>query len=199
MLENILGHTVETGLLQPGNWALDAGCLGFGFTNALLDRGLKVVALDPGEKTAPERSGLFFHQAALVGNHSKHFRWEEVGHSAPSSHLVEAENDQVKTYTVQELMQEHGIDRFALIKLDIEGSEYHVLDAISGPIAQQLSVEFHLHLWHFFAKSLVEAEERQVRTYEHLIRWYEPRYYFKQRLPVFDCDNFIDTLFIEKP
>ena len=198
MLKTITDHTVEADFLTPGAWVLDAGCLGFEFTNILLTMGLKVIALDPGEIQPPPQPGLFFYQAALVGTHTKHFQWKKVEHCPVSSYLVEASSDSVKTYTVQELMQEHQIDKFALVKLDIEGSEYNVLSNWAGLIARQISVEFHLHKWSCFSKSLAEAEMMQNQSYERLIKWYEPKVYSRVKRHPADFANYWDTLFVER-
>jgi FkbM family methyltransferase len=198
MIRTITDHTVETDFLKPGSWALDAGCLGFEFTNVLLDMGLKVIALDPGEEMPPARNGLVFLKAALVGDHFRHFKWQSVPHSPTDSHLVETDYDLVKTYTILELMQEYNIEQFSLVKLDIEGSEYDVLTKLPGPISKQFSIEFHLHVWEFFAKSLSDAEWQQLLAYEHLVQWYEPRVYSRTKPSWSRHENYCDALFVAK-
>lgn len=50
---------------------------------------------------------------------------------------------EVECITIGELMLREAVNHFDLIKLDIEGSEFDVLENLSRPVASQISVEFH--------------------------------------------------------
>jgi hypothetical protein len=47
--------------------------------------------------------------------------------------------------TVTDFSQRVGVHHWDLIKLDIEGEEYKILERATHPMATQVSVEFHEH------------------------------------------------------
>jgi len=49
----------------------------------------------------------------------------------------------VECMTIGELMLAENVKRFDAVKLDCEGSEFGILENWPGPIAAQISVEFH--------------------------------------------------------
>ena len=49
----------------------------------------------------------------------------------------------VQTRTPQWVCSQFAVEKFDLIKLDVEGSEFAILQTWPGPIATQLSIEFH--------------------------------------------------------
>lgn len=49
----------------------------------------------------------------------------------------------VPTITLKKLMEKYSIEQFDLIKIDIEGGEYELLENIDWTISKQYSVEFH--------------------------------------------------------
>lgn len=71
---------------------------------------------------------------------------------------------QVRCADIRSIMLAFGVRIFDAVKLDIEGAEYQVLKAWPGPIAKQISVEFHPHFCK--DKDLISAARAQ------LDKWY---------------------------
>lgn len=49
----------------------------------------------------------------------------------------------IPSMNIKDIMKKYGIEKFELIKFDIEGSEYEILKNIDWTISKQYSVEFH--------------------------------------------------------
>lgn len=145
-------HSVETSLLNPGGWALDAGCRGFSFTRAMRDLGCTVLALDPAsDVVCPEELkfgplAVRFANLLLTERCSMYLFYESNDRMSstiiPSNRHAMAEIMCVGL-NVATLMSLIGIAIFDVVKLDIEGAEYSVLNAWPGPVARQISVEWH--------------------------------------------------------
>lgn len=142
-------HTVEESLLSKG-WVLDVGCRGFGFARELSERGCQVLALDPDPSiTAPSIPNVIYEKKALVAKptpSATYASWSTgegnhlcVGKSVPWY----AQAHTVPCVTIAQLMSQYGVKEFDVVKLDCEGSEFEILPAWPGPIAKQISVEFH--------------------------------------------------------
>ncbi len=54
-----------------------------------------------------------------------------------------AEAAAVKCITLPALMEKHKVDFWDVVKLDCEGSEFGILENWPGPVAEQISIEFH--------------------------------------------------------
>lgn len=147
-LETICEHTLDVERLTPGGWVLDAGCRGFEFARAMVERGMCVLAMDPSVDVPAPRYDphILFERAALVGGGPLLQDFSDgTGNAA---HLRRANEPKsctrpVACVTVRQLMVRFGIDRFSAVKLDIEGAEYQVLATWPGDVADQISVEFH--------------------------------------------------------
>jgi FkbM family methyltransferase len=159
---NIDGHTFDHTRLQ-GGWVIDAGCRGFKFTNYCLDHG-KVYALDIEDfSQSPDVSivGSYFSQfifkhAALTthsGQTEAHYFGDGTGNFLKGINEQPGntpdrpcENKIVKCITLDDIYAEIGTS-IDVLKLDIEGAEYTVLENIE-PIPKQITVEFHQHCHH---------------------------------------------------
>ena len=77
---------------------------------------------------------------------------------------VESTGQEVDCITIGGLMDEHGIENIDLLKMDIEGAEYDVLDGMlaSDIRPKQLLVEFH----HRFSSIGLEATRDMIRRLE---------------------------------
>lgn len=152
-------HTVDLGLLPEAPLVLDVGCRMFDFT-----RGVKAVrpkatiyAMDPDpEMPRPEMSGVAHLQEALIYGDDKtteYVSWHDgignfVPHGAPRIFFQLATANQGKFIKVPctcitHLMHRLGVKHWDLVKLDCEASEFAILENWPGPIATQISVEFH--------------------------------------------------------
>lgn len=150
-LVTIAEHTVDVDRLTPGGWVLDAGCRNFGFSRGLVERGCRVLTLDPDPTVEdPKERGIThlpFALGAVGGKRDLIMSADpQARYLAPAGAHVQAEQVQVDAFTIAEFMGMFEIGRFDVIKLDVEGSEYDILRAFPGPVATQISIEFHEHV-----------------------------------------------------
>ncbi len=170
MIDSIDGHTVRTDLLTGGH-VLDAGCRDFLFSMYALARGCKVIALDPDPEVCdPVMQNCTFIPVALAGTAGEcDFALTDV---VEARHLVSANQNRqnaphisVPVTTLNDIMIAHDIKMWDCVKMDIEGSEYEILRNWPGPIAKQITVEFHDHV-----------EKRPPELYEEILgrlgQWY---------------------------
>lgn len=160
---------------------LSAGIGGdVGFERALVeDFGATVHAFDPtpdavewiGSQVIGE--GFYFHAWALSGKDAtlRMFRrtnkkgkksammWTISEQAAASDNAIE-----VKAYSVGTAMTELGLEKLDILKLDIEGAEYPVLETLAGLDMRpgQILVEFH-HRFPSIGKAKTESALAELR------------------------------------
>lgn len=145
----LASHTVDVERLAERPVVLDVGCRGFDFARELLELRPDgwVVAMDPDpDVKQPLLGNTLFANVALVGKmnggNAKLARFS----TGEANFIVE---DEVPPYAQAVDVSVCTIShiRFAkfwdLVKLDCEGSEFGILAEWPGPIADQISVEFH--------------------------------------------------------
>ena len=137
-------HSFCPDLLTAGGWVLDAGCRGFDFSSAMVNRGMRVISLDPAPDVNPPETiigpQLHFHRmalAALTGERHFSMLGENLGWR------LAQEGTPIYAEDILTLIKRWRIVLFDLVKMDIEGAETEVLDNWPGPVARQISVEFH--------------------------------------------------------
>lgn len=170
-LKTIYDHTVDVDRLR-GGWVLDAGCRDFSFARAMAARGCRVLALDADASVIDQKiAGVQFHHLALANEDgSREFALHDnleargfVHHNTPAS----VPRTSVEAVSLKTLMERYGVERWDCVKLDIEGAEYAVLRDWPGPIASQISVEFHEHCVGRQAPDVYD------RVFARLSAWYE--------------------------
>ena len=68
--------TIIAGLLTPGGWVLDGGCLGFNFAADMRARSMRVLAIDAShEISAPRWPAMTYANYAIVGVERKTIGW----------------------------------------------------------------------------------------------------------------------------
>ena len=160
-LQALASHTVDLDLLPSEPLVLDVGCRWFDFTNAVQIRrkAARIIAIDPARDVIPPLMNLRgalapfeFLNCALVGDprpfqQLAHFSTGEGDFLTNQSHFAGWDKQpdiyEVPCVRIGELMTGQNIDHFDLVKLDCEGSEFGILENWPGPIATQISVEFH--------------------------------------------------------
>jgi FkbM family methyltransferase len=163
-------HSIEINLITEGGWVLDAGCRGFCFSNRIAAVGCNVIALDPSRDICdPPNPKIKFYRMALYGTRGLQRFVTEPNPS--TNHIAEHDPDsensrQVWCTTIEWLMENHVVQIFDAVKLDIEGAEYSVLKNWPGPVAHQISVEWHAHYKDTLAQSMKESME-------HVSKWYD--------------------------
>lgn len=189
------GHTFIPGLLSYGGWAIDAGARGFAFSNSLNDLGCKTFAVDIEHfDVIPERT--IFRQAALTnqtgetecylfGNGTANFIKGINGEPGDTEDRP-VQKITVPCITLQDIYKEIGTD-IDLLKLDIEGAEYEILENLE-PIPKQITVEFHEHCH-------TEKHRQYIdKVLEHLCKHYHMNLYIRE----WPRYLFMDCLFIRK-
>lgn len=194
---NLDGHTFDHHKLS-GGWVIDAGCRGFKFTNYCLDHA-KVYALDIEDFTdSPDVSivGKYFSKyifkhAALTthsGVTEAHYFGDGTGNflkginEQPGNEPARpCENKIVRCITLEDIYAEIGTD-VDLLKMDIEASEYEILERLQ-PIPKQITVEFHQHCHPKLHDQYID------KVLNHLCQYYElslfitdPRYKYNDCL-----------------
>ena len=192
ILETISEHTVAVDLLTGGP-VLDAGARGFVFSKWFADRGHFVLALDPSpELTLEPYKNIVFQKKALVGPNVK-FPYLVMTEDPGASYIAE----NFPAYAVEPVrMDELGFPEkidsgWDVIKLDIEGSEYDVLMTWPGPIANQITVEFHEHT------ARKRGDKAIQDIVDHLSQWYKPVQHEKTQAQCAGW-NYWDSLFVLK-
>jgi FkbM family methyltransferase len=196
------GHSYDPEILQPGGWALDVGCRGFEFSQLMVERGLQVIAVDadPGVGVAMDPNIWSLH-FALIGVRPRGRRRPvtlyrdgdvcayNIFRGTTSTALS------VPSKTLKELMKELRIGFFEIVKLDCEGAEYSILENWPGPIAREISVEFH----DFIGRNPEpDPENYYQRMLAHIGQWYHVAKHSKA-VPVWGgAPTYADSLFTLK-
>lgn len=192
----IAEHTVDVDRLTPGGWVLDAGCRNFSFARGLAERGCHVLAIDADPTVVAEDiPGVeFLHRAiaaeagtrSLVMSKDPQARYlTPVGSTAVGGEKVEA-------MTIIDLMEPTDGLMWDVVKLDVEGAEYDILQAwpMERCIAKQISIEFHEHV-------RPRPPEIYDAIFERLSKFYDVAQHVKDAR--FCCaPNFWDTLLIAR-
>ena len=143
-------HTIEESLIDPNGWILDLGCINFKFANEVKKYCKNIICVDPNPTIDESPIGIFFERYALVSNDVSEVDFfiydDKHGYS-----LLNPDKDwcmlkdkiRVPAINIQELMKKYGVEKFELIKIDIEGGEYGLLESWDWSISKQFSVEFH--------------------------------------------------------
>lgn len=199
-LERIDEHTLDLDLLGPSSAVLDVGCRGFALAKHLASQGSKVICLDPcPDVQDPGVPGIVFERKAVLGYGaaSQKARLSIVDDKSACfvadglyrpGHVID-----VEATTIPALMERHGIGILDAVKLDCEGSEYEILSAWPGPIAKQISVEFHLHT------HSARSEDEIQRIVNYLQSWYVVVQHEKSLQHGLPMLNYWDSLFTLRP
>lgn len=143
-------HTIDESLLPEAPIVLDVGARGFGFCRDILAirPDARVIALEPDpEVDDPQIQGISFHRVALVHD-SRHTSLYASFSTGEANFLTDnvpgyAKSNRVDCINITELMDVLRITHWDAVKLDCEGSEFGILENWPGPIATQISIEFH--------------------------------------------------------
>ena len=165
---------LDVDIVEEGGWRYHPGTLGPGsvvyslgigkdtdFDRALMRRfGLQVHAFDPTPSTAdwllehPQPAGFHFHPWAVTARDGvvrlyprvrKDGSKSSVMYTMVENDLAKAEAIEVPAFSLGSIASKLGHDRLDLLKMDIEGAEYEVLDTLPDLAVKprQLLVEFH--------------------------------------------------------
>jgi FkbM family methyltransferase len=159
-ITKIADHSVDMDAVPEKPVVLDAGSRSYGFALGMLEKrpGGAVIALEPDPTmTYMTPIGVKLVREALVGN-NRQFSFLAITPSEEARFLLEGMVDKyrygygyhdnvptahVRCTNIVSLMQRVGVTHWDVVKMDIESSEFEVLENWPGPIATQISVEFH--------------------------------------------------------
>jgi FkbM family methyltransferase len=150
---------------SEGGVAVDVGC-GWeaDFSQLMIGRhGLDAYGVDPTRKHASalhaleeKTNGKFHHLPLAVSRESGHITFHESRDHESGSILNEhtnIQNDETVSYEVEsvalnDLLKRIGTGRVDILKLDLEGAEYGLLESVTGQELEpfsQIFIEFHHH------------------------------------------------------
>lgn len=146
MLKSIAEHTIDIDILSNG-YVLDAGCRNFTFSKEMRKLGCIIIAIDPDpEVLDPKLENVIFDNIAIADCSGDRAL---IMTADPQARYLSAPGDIgnaiVRAYTISQIMSKYNIVSWDIVKLDVEGCEYKILDTWPGPIAKQITVEFHEH------------------------------------------------------
>ena len=144
-------HTIEETIIDPDGWILDLGCINFSFANDVKKYCKNILCIDPNPNIKDIPDGIIFESVAVTHeenlNEKEFFIYNDIqGYS-----LLNPQRDwcslekviKVPVTTIKSLMNKYKINKFELIKFDIEGAEYKILEFLDWTVSKQYSVEFH--------------------------------------------------------
>lgn len=145
-------HSIDLSRLKRPLQVLDVGCRHFDFAAGIryMNYGAHIVGMEPDREVEPDRLAVdSFYRAALVGDDRTSERYcsfstGEGNYLCPGAHHEEkAFLYTVPCMRITEIERPHEYKPWDIVKLDCEGSEFEILESWPGPIADQISVEFH--------------------------------------------------------
>jgi len=167
-------------------YVLDVGCRSFSFSKEMAARFNTVIALDPDPTIEdPKRERILFERVALRDRGGK--AKFEMASDPQARKLSDSGTVEVDCVTIQDVMRLHWVSKFRIVKLDCEGAEMGILENWPGPIADQLTVEFHEHV-------APQPSERYEKILAHLGQWYELVQHEKSLRHCIGTPNYWDSL-----
>lgn len=152
-LVSLCGHTFDADRLPERPRVLDVGARDCKFSLGILELrpGAKILAIEP-DPNAASPVGIQIMRAALVGDRRKKatyvsFSTGEGNYIAEPWDCYRPDSSRasvVDCVDIRDITRAELIEKWDLVKLDCEGSEFGILENWPvGGIAGQISVEFH--------------------------------------------------------
>ncbi len=144
-------HTIDETLINKDGWILDLGCINFTFANDIKKYCNNVLCIDPNPNIKEIPEGIIYERMAVTHDESVNEQNFYIYNDINGYSLLNPSRDwctlqeviTVPVCTIKSMMEKYNIDKFELIKFDIEGSEYKILENINWSISKQFSIEFH--------------------------------------------------------
>jgi len=163
-LQTLAEHTIDVELLPEAPIVFDIGCRWFSFSAEIkrLRPNARVVCFDPDPLVAldPKSGDFEFQQKGIVGRPAipqdgtaRLYRYLDgvsdfidglaCEHYFRDHAIYQGDFVDVSVTTIEDAMRDAGVNHLDVVKLDCECSEFSILGNWPGPIATQISVEFH--------------------------------------------------------
>jgi FkbM family methyltransferase len=143
-------HTIEELFINNNGWVLDLGCINFTFATEIKKYCNNVICVDPNSNINEIPKDILFENKAIINGDDKQIVFYEYndiqGYSIlnPKQDCCFLEKTiMVESCNIHDLMIKYNIKQFDLIKFDIEGAEYSILENFDWTISKQYSIEFH--------------------------------------------------------
>ena len=195
----ISGHTILA-LPQPGDNVLDVGSHNYGFANPCAKAGANVYCVEPDTDAPPSPHPYItlIRKAVYPVERTRNARLVKWS-NGEGNHLDIVPGDRPKGATFQEtplislqqLSVQWDVPLWDIIKLDCEGAEYPILLDLPGPIAKQITVEFH-----DFCSANPGGEKTHAAILAHIGQWYDIVQH--EKTVVNTWSNYWDSLFVLK-
>ncbi len=200
--ELVVEHTIAD-IPKVTGMVLDVGCRAFDFSHAMIKKGYKMVCIEADSEVKPKHHwNLSFGNYALVPRREsgKEHRLYTFGNGTANhlSTIKGAAGPHTKSCLVMglsilEIGKKFGAAHWDVVKLDCEGAEYEVLLDWPGPIAEQITVEFHEHTGANIWGSRIYDD-----ILKHLGQWYIPVQHELSLQHGIKTLNYWDSLFVLK-
>ncbi len=161
-------HTFDETLLNANSKILDAGCRGFGFGKWIVENiGCEVTCIDGDPQIENPNIEKINYLNRIVTHDESNEKLILFVYGNGTANFSE-EVAQRPTDCIEYIVPTYKIKPFwDLIKLDIEGAEYDILRRMEGPLAKQISVEFHQHT------GAKKSPEFMLELFNHVSQWYD--------------------------
>lgn len=144
-------HTFEEKIIDKNGWILDLGCIDFSFAKNIKQYCNNILCVDPNHNITDVPEGIFYERQAVTHLEDINEQTFYIYNDKQGYSLLNPQRDwcilertvTVPVTTIKKLMQKYNISKFELIKFDIEGAEYKILEELDWSLSKQYSVEFH--------------------------------------------------------
>lgn len=154
-MTTIAEHKVDLKFLPDKAKILDIGCRNFQFTKYFRDLGHEVYPVDIDILETDEK----YYRVGITDINGK----MGVQRSSDPQATTLTTGDEIVVYTLETFSALNGINKWDLIKMDVEGSEFNIIMGMTKPMATQLSIEFHLHTG-VYSEIGMQLMERQLKN-----------------------------------
>lgn len=202
-LQLVEEHTIALFPKKNNNGnVLDIGCRHFDFALAMNDLNYKVCCVEADKEVVQSKfidRVKFIHAAVVPESENLQMKQLYAFSNGTANHLADVGGSKPKATRVQSIVGRSitnlsglfEVDHWDIIKLDCEGSEYDVLLEWPGPIADQITVEFHEH-----TGANTKGEQVYTKVFERLEKWYTCIQHEKSVRHCLSTPNYWDSLFV---
>lgn len=200
-------HTIEESIIDKNGWVLDLGCINFTFANEVKKYCDNILCIDPNPNIKEIPNGIIYERKAVTHLNNLKTQNFYIYNDINGYSLLNPKRDwctlekiiTVDVTTIKDIMEKYKIKKFELIKFDIEGAEYQILEYLDWTISKQYSIEF--HDFRFMNPFYPNNQIYYDRLLEKITQYCKVVKHEKTDHPGFPMglgSNYWDSLFIEK-